>query len=79
MRVAVLGAGVVGTTTAYQLAASGDDVVLIDQAESVGFGATSGNAGLVTAGDSTVWASPSTLRTIPAVLAGKSQSMRVDR
>ncbi len=79
MRVAVLGAGVIGTSTAYQLAASGDDVVLIDQAESVGSGATSGNAGLVTAGDSNVWASPSTLRTIPAVLAGKSQSMRVDR
>ncbi len=79
MRVAVLGAGVVGTTTAYQLALAGNDVVLIDQAPTAGSGATSGNAGLVTAGDSTVWASPSTLRTIPRVLVGRDPSMRIDR
>jgi D-amino-acid dehydrogenase len=79
MRVAVLGAGVVGTATAYYLASAGDDVILIDEADSAGSGATSGNAGLLTAGDSTVWASPATLRTIPRVLTGRSPSIRLDR
>ncbi|MCP3934711.1 MAG: FAD-dependent oxidoreductase [Actinomycetia bacterium] len=78
MRVAVLGAGVVGVATAFYLAQAGCEVVLIDAADGPGDGATCGNAGILTAGDSNVWASPSTLGSIPSVLVGRDPSMCVD-
>ena len=45
MRIVVLGAGVVGVTTAYYLSQLGCDVTVIDRASEAGDGATYGNAG----------------------------------
>jgi glycine/D-amino acid oxidase-like deaminating enzyme len=45
--VAVIGAGIVGASAAYQLAKSGRRVVLIDKAAGPGFGSTSASAAII--------------------------------
>jgi D-amino-acid dehydrogenase len=62
MRIAVLGAGVVGVATAYYLAADGHEVTVIDRNEEAASETSYGNAGLVTPGDSYAWASPEALK-----------------
>ena len=58
MRIAVLGAGVIGVSTAWQLAKDGHEVVVVDrEAEAANF-TSFGNAGLVTPGHAYAWASP---------------------
>jgi D-amino-acid dehydrogenase len=61
MKVAVVGAGVVGVTTAYELAADGHEVTVFERRGSVAAEASFANAGLVAPGCVTPWAAPSTL------------------
>lgn len=61
MKVVVLGAGVVGVTTAYYLARDGHEVTVIDRQPDAAGETSYGNAGLVSPGDSYAWASPSAL------------------
>lgn len=58
MKIAVLGAGIVGVTTAYELAADGHEVTVIEQHDSVAEGASFANAGVVAPGYVTPWAAP---------------------
>lgn len=58
MKVIVLGAGVVGVSTAYYLAASGAQVTVIDRQPSPAQEASFANAGQVSPGYSTPWAAP---------------------
>lgn len=58
MKVIVLGSGVVGTTTAYYLAAAGANVTVIDRQAGVGLETSYANAGQVSPGYSTPWAAP---------------------
>jgi D-amino-acid dehydrogenase len=58
MKVLVLGAGVVGTTTAYYLARSGAEVTLIDRQPGAADETSYANAGQVSPGYSTPWAAP---------------------
>lgn len=58
MRTIVLGAGIVGVTTAYYLAKAGRDVTLIDRQPDVAKETSFANAGLVAPGHSYTWASP---------------------
>lgn len=62
MRVAVLGGGVIGVTTAYYLAQDGHEVTVIDRNDQAASETSYGNAGLVTPGDSYAWASPEALK-----------------
>ena len=62
MKVAVLGAGVVGVATAYYLARDGHEVVLIERRAKAAEEASFGNGGLVSPSDSYAWASPDALR-----------------
>jgi len=71
MRIVILGAGVVGTTTAYYLSREGHEVEVLD-AKGIAEAASGVNAGLLVPGDSTVWAAPQTLRKLPGVLFGAS-------
>ena len=57
-RIIVLGAGVVGTTTAYKLAMDGHDVTVIDAEDGVAMMTSYANAGLVAPGHAFAWASP---------------------
>jgi D-amino-acid dehydrogenase len=54
----VLGAGVVGVTTAYQLARDGHQVVLVDRQNGAALETSFANGGLVTPGMSDPWAAP---------------------
>jgi D-amino-acid dehydrogenase len=58
VRVVVLGAGVVGVTTAYFLAKAGDEVTVVERRPGVALDTSFANAGLVSPGHSYTWASP---------------------
>jgi len=58
MRLAVIGAGVVGVTTAYELAAQGHEVTVFERRGSVAEEASFANAGVVAPGYVGPWAAP---------------------
>lgn len=58
MKVIVLGAGVVGTTTAYYLARAGAEVVVLERQSGPAQETSFANAGQVSPGYSTPWAAP---------------------
>jgi D-amino-acid dehydrogenase len=58
MKVLVLGAGVVGTTTAYFLAKDGHEVEVIDRQGKAAMETSFSNAGMVSPGHAYTWASP---------------------
>ena len=63
MKVLVLGAGVVGTAAAYYLARDGHAVTVVDRHPGPAMGTSQSNAGLVSPGDASAWASPAALFT----------------
>ena len=58
MKVIVLGAGVVGTTTAYYLSRAGHQVTVLDRQPAAGMETSFANAGQVSPGYSAPWAGP---------------------
>jgi len=58
VKVIVLGAGVIGVSTAYYLAAAGADVTVIDRQPGAALETSFANAGQVSPGYSTPWAAP---------------------
>lgn len=58
MRVAVIGAGIVGVTTAYELTADGHEVTVFERRGSVAAEASFANAGVLAPGYVTPWAAP---------------------
>ncbi|HUP10089.1 MAG TPA: FAD-dependent oxidoreductase [Caldimonas sp.] len=58
MRVAVVGAGIVGVTTAWELASSGHEVTVYERHGSVAEETSFANAGMVAPGYVTPWAAP---------------------
>ncbi len=60
MRVAVLGAGVIGVTTAWWLARHDADVVVLDRQPGAGLETSFANGGQLSANHATPWAAPDT-------------------
>ena len=58
MKVLVLGAGVVGVTSAYYLAQQGHEVTVIDREHGTAEETSFGNAGQLSFGYSSPWAAP---------------------
>ncbi len=58
MKILVLGAGVVGTTTAYYLQEAGHEVTVLDRQPAAGMETSFANAGQVSPGYSAPWAGP---------------------
>ena len=58
MRIAVLGAGIVGVTTAWYLAEDGHEVTVVDKADRIAGETSFANAGIIAPGDAAAWASP---------------------
>jgi D-amino-acid dehydrogenase len=67
-RVVIIGAGVIGTTTAYYLALAGCEVVVIDRQPGPGLETSFANAGQISPGYASPWASPDVPKKIPAWL-----------
>ena len=78
MKVAVIGAGVVGVTTAYYLARSGHQVTVIEKEGEAATLASAGNAGLIAAGHSFAWASPSAPGELLRSLTVEDTALRVN-
>ena len=62
MEVIIMGGGVVGVTTAYQLLKDGHQVTVLDRHPPAIGGASYGNAGLIATGHSIAWGSPKALK-----------------
>ena len=76
MRIVVLGGGVVGVTTAYQLQRDGHEVVVVERNPEVASGASFGNAGMIAPGHSFVWSSPRAPIVLAKSLMLKDQALR---
>ena len=76
MRIVVLGGGVVGVTTAYQLQRDGHEVVVLERNREVAAGASFGNAGMIAPGHSFVWSSPRAPIILAKSLMLKDQALR---
>lgn len=76
MRIVILGGGVVGVTTAYQLQKDGHSVVLLERNGEVAAGTSWGNAGMIAPGHSFVWSSPKAPMTLLKSLFLKNQALR---
>ena len=59
MKVVVLGSGVIGVTSAYELAKAGHEVTVVDRQPAAGLETSFANAGEVSPGYSAPWAGPS--------------------
>lgn len=76
-RVAVIGAGVIGVSSAYLLARAGHDVTLIDAASEPGMGASAGNAAQLSWAYGDAMASPTLLKHLPAIAMGRDPAFRI--
>lgn len=62
MKVVILGAGIIGVSTAWYLAQAGHEVEVLEREDSVGLGTSFANAGQLSFGYSTPWAAPHMLQ-----------------
>ena len=58
MQILILGAGVIGVTTAYELAKTGHEITVVDRNPEPALETSYGNAGLIAPGHSYAWATP---------------------
>ena len=77
MRVAIIGAGIVGVTTAYELSAEGHEVTVYERRSGVAAEASFANAGLVAPGYVTPWAAPGMPMKVLRQLAGRHAAVRL--
>jgi len=78
VKVIVIGAGVVGVTTAYYLARSGHQVTVVEKESEAATLASAGNAGLIAPGHSFAWASPSAPKELLRSLTVEDTALRVN-
>ena len=76
MRVLVLGGGVIGVTTAYELLRDGHEVTLIEREADVALGTSFANAGMVAPGHAFAWASPRAPKILLRSLWRDDQALR---
>jgi D-amino-acid dehydrogenase len=76
MRILIMGGGVVGVTTAYQLQRDGHEVVVLERHAEVARDTSWGNAGMIAPGHSFVWSSPKAPWTLMKSLVLKDQALR---
>ncbi len=76
MRVLVLGGGVVGVTTAYQLLKDGHEVALVEKNDGVALETSWGNAGMIAPGHAFAWSSPQAPMILLRSLFQRNQALR---
>ena len=77
MKICVLGAGVVGLTSAWWLAEAGHEVVIVDRHTTPGAEASAANGAQLSYGFVAPLASPAMLRKLPSLLMAGEDSIRV--
>jgi D-amino-acid dehydrogenase len=78
VKAVVIGAGVVGVTTAYYLSKYGHEVTVLEKENEVATLASAGNAGLIAPGHSFAWASPTAPRELLRSLTAEDTALRVN-
>ena len=76
MRVLVLGGGVIGVTTAYELLKDGHEVTLVEREADMALGTSFANAGMVAPGHAFAWASPRAPKILLRSLWRDDQALR---
>jgi D-amino-acid dehydrogenase len=77
MRVAVAGAGIIGVTTAFELAVDGHEVTVFERRAAVAEEASFANAGVIAPGYVTPWAAPGMAAKVASFLMRKHAPVRV--
>jgi D-amino-acid dehydrogenase len=77
MKICVLGAGVIGLTTAWCLAEAGHDVIIIDRHAATAKDASAANGGQLSYAFVAPLASPATLLKLPSLLLSADSPMRI--
>jgi D-amino-acid dehydrogenase len=77
MRTVVLGSGVIGVTTAWQLAREGHEVVVVDRQPVAANETSYANAGLVAPGHALTWSSPRAPKILLKSLFQEDQALRL--
>jgi D-amino-acid dehydrogenase len=77
VKIAVIGAGIVGVATAHALAERGHEVHVYDRRSEVASDTSASTAGLIAPGHSYAWASPTAPRMLLRSLLGEDTSIRV--
>jgi D-amino-acid dehydrogenase len=77
MRIAVVGAGIVGVSSAYELAADGHEVTVFERDDTVAGGASFANAGVVAPGVVAPWAAPGVPRRLLSQLFARHAPLRL--
>lgn len=77
MKVAVIGAGIIGVTTAYELAADGHEVTVFERRGSVAAETSFANAGVIAPGYVTPWAAPGMPTKVLGHLLGLHAPVRI--
>ncbi|MEH7839641.1 D-amino acid dehydrogenase [Rhizobium laguerreae] len=78
MKVVVLGAGIVGSATAYMLARDGHEVTVIDRCDRPGMETSFANGGLMTPSDSSPWNSPGTVKRLGKMLFDSNSTLKIN-
>ena len=76
MHILILGAGVIGVTTAYELLKAGHEVTVIDRQPEPALETSFGNAGLIAPGHSYAWTTPKLPRNLFKSLFEKKRAFR---
>ena len=76
MHILILGAGVIGVTTAYELLKANHEVTIIDRQPEPALETSFGNAGLIAPGHSYAWTTPKLPRNLFMSLFGKKKAFR---
>jgi D-amino-acid dehydrogenase len=77
MKVAIVGAGIIGVTTAYELAADGHEVTVFERHGAAALGTSFANAGVAGPGYVTPWAAPGMAGKLARSLFSRHAPLRV--
>ena len=77
MKIAIIGAGVVGVTTAYMLAKSGHEVSVFDREPRAAMESSFANGGQLSYGFASPMGGPSLLKKVPGILLGSDPAFRM--
>lgn len=75
--IAVIGAGIIGVTTAFMLVRTGYKVILIDSAEGPALGTSFANGAQLSYSYTDAMASPTLLKKMPGILSGRDPAFRI--
>lgn len=77
MKIAIVGAGIIGVTTAYELAADGHEVTVFERHGAAALETSFANAGVVAPGYVTPWASPGMMSKVARYMFSRHAPVRV--